>query len=218
MNKEYIYLSSEELVVTDEQGHAKKRIVESDNMHDLLLTENDLEKINNLIKEIEDRIDFDDKNKLNFIQKFFVGTSPFWFTAILVLIGFVHYGPNGLMTSIDYISGLSAGVILSGVIDVPIMLQNKKRKKHYEGLKAELSKAYEIKEGLEKELEESKKKYKVQEQQQKEHTISTQNDIVVLEDNTPAFDNIITQLDDSYTDGYNQSKSKRLVLTKTSKK
>ena len=52
----------------------------------------------------------------------------------------------------------------------------------------------------------------------KENAGADSSSAPVLEDNTPAFDNIITQLDDSYTDGYNQSKSKRLVLTKTSKK
>lgn len=43
MNKEYVYLSNEEVLVIDENGHATKRNIESDNMHDMLL-ENDLEK------------------------------------------------------------------------------------------------------------------------------------------------------------------------------
>lgn len=74
MNKEYIYLSGEELIVADERGHVEKRAVESDNMHDLLLLENDLEevdssieKVNNLINEINAY----KRNPLNLL-KFFI--------------------------------------------------------------------------------------------------------------------------------------------------
>ena len=45
MNKEYLYLSDKEILVTDEKGHATKRNVESTDMHDVLLLENDLERI-----------------------------------------------------------------------------------------------------------------------------------------------------------------------------
>lgn len=217
VNKEYIYLSSEELVVTDEQGHAKKRVVESENMHDLLLLENNLEQVNNLINKIEETNK--SEIKLNPKEKFVFYTIPFGFTGILCAIVFgASVISNNPWLTTEYISMFGSAILVSGGVDVFFALGEKRLKKVRLGREAQLSKAYEIKESIEKELSEIKEKKETLTKSKKDKTIYEQNDLIVLEASTPARDEIIKQLNDSYVEGYNQSKPKRLVLTKTSKK
>ena len=61
MNKEYMILSDNEVLVIDENGHAIKRKIENGNMHDVLLMENDLEKINKTIVSLEKAIHNDEE-------------------------------------------------------------------------------------------------------------------------------------------------------------
>ncbi len=215
MNREYIYLSDTEVLVTNEHGHAEKRIIESNDLHQQLLLENNLEEVNNLINKIENELAHEDEIKIGFLGKAFAGTLPFWFTAVLCLADFgISAVSNKPPMAPSYTPILISGICASGAIDAMVALGGKRKKKWISGRKTELSKAYEIKESLEKELVEIKEKHKTLAQKKENGPSSKQHDIIVLEDNNPTLDEIRTQLYDSFIDGYSQNKPKKLVLKK----
>lgn len=217
MNKEYIYLSNKELIVTDEQGHLTKRVIESDNMHDVLMLENNLEKINTLINKIEEA----NKNeiKLNSKEKFIYYTIPFAFTGVLtaIVFGISVINSNPWLT-VDYVSMLSSAILVSGAVDIFFVLGEKRMKKEKLGRDAQLSKAYEIKESIEKELCEIREKKEALEKSKKYNNLYEQSDIIVLEKDTFDGDKIIGQLNDSFMDGYNLENGPKLVLKNSHKK
>ena len=219
MNKEYIYINNEEIVVTDENGHATKRAVESDNMHDLLLLENNLEEVNNLINEIEkEETKYGELIRFTPLEKVFAYTLPFWLSMAAAGLaagsGFVR--EHILMTAEEFAMFPITGVLLTGVVDIGLIFEKKKDKKFTSGREAELSKAYEIKENLEKELIESKvRKESIElDKSYEQETNAYQNEVVVL-DNNPAYEEIVKQLEDSYAEGYTQRKTNKRVLRKT---
>ena len=212
MNKEYIYLSDKELIVTDEEGHLKKRIIESDNMHDLLLLENRLEKINNLINKINNN---KNKTDLNKKDKIIIYLFPLFLAIFAITFELIGASINNTQFFItDYISLFGFSIIFTGLVDTFIALGEKKIKQENLGRDAKLSKAYEIKESLEKELSKIKEKNTKLTKSNEDKFISEQNDVIILEEDTHVRDEITKQLNDSYMEGYNQGKTKKLILTK----
>lgn len=206
MNKEYIYLSDNEIIVTDENGHTEKRIVECDDMHELLLLENNLENINNYINKVKDYLNANtDLNlkkasilmflifPLGVVIKDFgfhlANFSIFDPVTLLVDFGFITIG--GVSTTFEYI----------------------KSKKQTLGVKSQLSKAYEIKEKLEKELVHIRTKKQSVSETKKSEMAPAQKEITVL-DNDAEFEKIGVELADSYRQGYNQGKVRKLTFKK----
>ena len=77
MNKEDLYLSDKEILVTDENGHATKRDIDSKDMHEILLLENDLEIIISKIIKLEKEVDRYDEGKLSIREKTILLLIPF---------------------------------------------------------------------------------------------------------------------------------------------
>lgn len=213
MNKEYLYLSDKELLVIDEFGHATKRNVENDNMHDMLLLENDLEKINHKISKLEQKIQRDEELKNTTVEKIIIALIPFG-------ILWLAYGISGLLAPklYSYIIEAIFGITFATVaVDTGFILLTKDHKKHINGIKSELSTAYQLREEINQKLSKIKKESKDLTTTNIEDSQKTKtNDIVVLKDTTPFYEEIEKQLDESYTKGYKQ-KVKILTLNKKNK-
>ena len=212
MNKEYIYLSDKELLVIDEFGHATKRNIESGNMHDVLLLENDLEKINVEINELERILQQDEESKLLKKGKIILAIMPF-------IIGMSFYGIAALVspTLFSDIIAITIGMVLGTIAaDIAFIENTKHYSKHINGIKSELSTAYQLREELEQRLSNSKEKSKdsiIPNIVDLKKTPSKINDVVILEESTQFFEEATNKLYDSYTTGYEQ-KVKRKTLKK----
>ena len=155
MNKEYIYLSNKEVLVSDEAGHLTKRDVESDNMSEMLSLENNLEDINKKIQELEEYIA--GREELTKTGKGIILTLPFIFSFVCAA-GFSLIEPNA--TTFDLLTCLSAGLIGTVALDIPVALNMRKGKRIREGKISELATAHKLKAKLEKMLSDVKKNRK----------------------------------------------------------
>lgn len=210
MNKEYIYLSDKELLVIDENGHATKRNIESDNMHDMLLLENDLEKINNTIIRYEKIIHQDEEAKLTKKRKVILAMVPF-------IIGMSAYGiaclinPSAFSHIIPVTIGFAMG---TAAIDASFILGTIHHSYHINGIKSGLSTAYQLREELEQRLRNVKvnsKDFIEQDMVDSKKKNQKINDVVILEESTQFCEEAQKQLNESYTTGYEQ---RGPVLTK----
>ena len=101
-------------------------------------------------------------------------------------------------------------------LDGAFIFVTRHHKEHINGIKSELSTAYQLKEELEKKLSNIKNKSKdsitpnIIKSQKNNLQI---NDVIVLEDPTPYYEEAAKQLQESYMAGYNQ-KGKKLLLKK----
>ena len=212
MNKEYLYLSDKEILVTDENGHAVKRDIESDNMHEVLLLENDLEKINSGIIQMEEIIHNEEEVKLSIKGKIILATVPF-------IIPMTFYCLAGLFDPnlfSNMILTTSVMALFAITLDGAFIFVTRHHKEHINGIKSELSTAYQLKEELENNLSNIKDKSKdsitpnIIKSQKNNLQI---NDVIVLEDPTPYYEEAAKQFQESYMAGYNQ-KGKKLLLKK----
>jgi len=212
MNKEYIYLSYKEILVTDEKGHATKRDIEGDNMHEVLLLENDLEQIKSGISNLEKIIDNEEKSKLSIKGKIVLATIPF----IIPMTGYCIAGlfnPN-LFSNVILTTNMMA--LFAIIIDGTFIFATRRYKKHINGIKSELSTAYQLKDELEQKLNNLKDKSK---DSITTNTVKSQennlkiNDVIILEETTPFYETASKQLEESYARGYEQ-KGKKLILKK----
>ena len=220
MNKEYMCLYDNEVLVIDENGHAIKRKIENVNVHDVLLIENDLEKINKKIISLEKIIYQDEKTKLTKKEIVIAALIPF-------IVGMLAYGIASLTTPFSLISDIipcTISIVLGTVlIDASVIVSSKQYKKHIKGVKSELSTAYQLKDELEKRLENNNEKTK---ETITSHIVDTEkinskvNDIVILEESTQFYEKARKQLNESYTTGYQQSGPrlvKKLIPTRNTK-
>ena len=212
MNKEYVYLSNEEVLVIDENGHATKRNIESDNMHDMLLLENDLEKINDTIVKYEKIIHHEEEIKLTKKDKIILAMIPF-------VIGMSVYGIACLINPsvFSYIIPDTIGIALgTAAIDVSFVVSTRHHSNHINGIKSGLSTAYQLREELEQRLSNIKEKSKDFIEQDVVNSNKNNpkiNDVVILEEATQFCEEAQKKLNESYTTGYGQI-VKRLKLKK----
>lgn len=212
MNKEYCYLSNKELLVIDDKGQPIKRNIESTDMHDMLLLENDLEKINNKIIELENIIYKYEKNKVTKMEKITLLSLPFFIAMDEWSMGRL-FNPFIYENKIPAIIGIVLGTV---VLDTAVILSTKERAKHINGTKSELFTAKQLKDDLEKKLSNIKDKSKdsielnINALQKEDKKI---NDVVNLEESTPFYEDAIDKMNNSYKTGYGQ-KVKRLTLKK----
>ncbi len=213
MNKEYAYLSDKELLVINENGHATKRNVESSNMHDVLLLENDLEKIDETITQLEKLIQHNEESKFSIKGKII-------FALITFILGMSIYGIAclGSPSISSYIIPVTLGTALStAIVNIPfaVVHTNYQYNKGIK-IKSELSTAYQLREELEQKLSNSKEKSKssITPNIVDSKTITPKiNDVVVLEESTQFLEEATKKLHESYTTGYEQ-KVKRKTLKK----
>ena len=212
MNKEYVYLSNEEVLVIDENGHATKRNIESDNMHDMLLLENDLEKINETIIRYEKIIHQEEMEEIKEKNKIILAMMPF-------IVGMSIYGiaclinPSVFSLIIPTTIGIALG---TAAIDVSFVVGARLYSNHINCIKSGLLTAYQLREELEQRLSNIKEKSKDFIEQDAVNSNKNNpkiNDVVILEESTQFCEEAQKQLNESYTTGYGQ-KVKRLKLKK----
>lgn len=209
MNKEYMILSDNEVLVIDENGHAIKRKIENENMHDMLLLENDLEKINKTIVSLEKAIHNDEEINENKDGK--IG-----FVVFNLIIMLLAYGMGRLFLPtniIELMIGFAGGIFS---LDVAVTIAYRERRKQINGHKNALKLAYQLKEELEQKLsdikEKSNDKEAIKSIDYKKTNLKT-NEPVVLENPTYFCEEARRQLQEYYTAGYEQS-GPRLVKKK----
>lgn len=212
MNKEYVYLSDKELLVIDKNGHATKRNIESGNMHDMLLLENDLEKINETIIRYEKIIHQEEEIKSTKKDKIILAMMPF-------IIGMSAYGIACLINPsvFSHIIPTTIGIALgTTAIDVSFIVSTRHHSNHINSIKNVLLTAYQLREELEQRLSNIKEKYKdfiEQDVVDSKKNNPKINDVVILEEPTQFCKEVQKQLNESYTTRYGQ-KAKRLTLKK----
>ena len=161
-------------------------------MHDLLLQENNLEKINALIIKWE---------KIPFV------------VGMAIAVPLFINKPNFLFNVFYCTIGVA---ILIGGIEASMMVGTRYTTKHINGVKNELTTAYQLKEELEQKLSNIKDKSK---DSITSNIVKLQNndlktdDIIILEEITPFCEEAAKKLEDAYKVGYKQ-KGKKLVLKK----
>lgn len=202
MNKEYMYISNEEIVITSEDGKLQKRNVEASDMRQLLQTENNLESINVLINDLEESI-YENENT---------------FSSYSLELGMTISG--GLMLSVAMFPfggipfSIGTFVVTEAIFLLPCIRRIRKEKiqkqERINGLAKELEQAYELKESYEKEIELLKAKKNEDRKEQN----TTQ--IISLEDSMTLTKEDSQKLDTAYQEGYH-SKPKQLVLRKQNK-
>lgn len=207
MNKEYVYLSKDEMLIIDDTGKATKRNVEYDNMHDLLKVENNLETIVNLINELEKSLknpnEFSSYSKMEKIITCLLPLIP----AMMTLGGITVVEGQNILEIFLY--GVPITCTASyAIFGIPYVLSNKNRVKTYNALRSELERAYKLKNSYESKLEAFKSKERQQEQI-KPYT----NEIISLEDSMELPEEDIKQLAEAFKQGYGPS-VKKLRLRK----
>ena len=200
MNKEYMILSDNEVLVIDENGHAIKRKIKNDNIHDELLLENDLEKINKTIVNLEKAIHHDEEINENKDGK--IG-----FVIFNLIVMLLAYGIGRLIvpTDIIYVMIGFAGGIFS--LDAAVTVAYRERKKQINGNKKALELAYQLKTELEQKLSDIKEKSNDKEMINVigyKKTNAKINETVVLENTTHFCEEATRRLQEYYTAGYEE--------------
>lgn len=204
MNKEYIYLSDKEMLVTDEKGISTKRNVEHDNMHDVLVLENELEKINKRVENLEKVIRHNEENKSGKIKDMMVLLTLNAVLGITAIDLLCMGGP--LDFPISYTIAVASTI---GVMDLKFNQYSKENIKIINEVKIELLKAYKLKNDLEQRLSKIKEKSKDMKSTNKVDLQKT-NNVVVIQEN---YEDTSEELVQAFEKGYNQ-KVKRKTLNK----
>lgn len=210
MNKEYMYISNEEIVITSEDGKLQKRNVEASDMRQLLQTENNLESINVLIDDLESSIYEKEKTKNTF----------FSYNRALIISAYGMAITGGLMLSVAIFPlggipfSICTFIVTEAIFLLPCIRRIRKEKiqeqERINGLAKELEQAYELKESYEKEIELLKSK-KNEDRKEQDTT-----QIISLEDSMTLTTEDSKKLDAAYQEGYH-SKPNQFVLRKQNK-
>lgn len=201
MNKSYVYLSMDELLVIDEKGNAKKRNFESENLHEILLLENDLEKINAKIEELENIINDYEKHKLTKKESIILYMLPF--------ISLMPLSLTALLVSSSLLfPAILAIALVSTLLDLCLVKFSKDNVKINNGKKNELLKAYELRDNFKDKLNEIKTKNLVNQEEKSNIEI---NQLFYLEDFTSNYEEASKQLYEANENGY-KGKVKSLKL------
>lgn len=205
MNKEYKYINDETIEIKDEKGNLIERKVNCNNPTKVLELENKIETIDNMIKDIEKKINF---------RKDYKRFAPLWikihllfplFTIVLMVLSCI----TGWIYTIYYPFLLpcfvySIAIILTSIIaGIGIYLASK----DINGLTSKIEASKEMKEELEKEI------LRELSTELESPTINNDelNKPIKLEETLSIADNVV--LSHAYSNGFHQ-RVKRLVRTK----
>lgn len=203
MNKEYVYLSDTEILVTDELGNNKKRKIENKNIHEILVLENKLEEINEIIIEFEEIIKKDDKLNLKEKETIIQLIIPF-------IISIASYGITFLITpsllSFQNIISIILGATINTItLDIFIIVYRNNKRKYLNEAKYMLAKANSLREKFEQQLSKLKEHSNVNNE---ENTNVRTNETIFLEE-TPSLYEEITKTE--------EPKVKKRILKKENK-
>lgn len=204
MNKEYKYINNETIEIKDEKGNLIKRKVNCNNVTEVLELENKIETLDNMIKDIE--------KKLNFREEY-IKFAPFWIkvhmlvpvlTIVLLLTSCITGWIYTIYSILLACFMFSIAIILTSITaSIGIYLANK----DINGLTSKLEKSKEMKEELEKVL---LKELSIEIKPSKINN-NELNKPIELEESLTIADNVV--LSHAYSQGFNQ-RVKKLVRTK----
>lgn len=155
MNKEYMYLSDSDVIITNEEGRIVKRNFDNSvNVNKFLLNENKLEIISKELENLE--YELDGNKKTVWFCKKMCQVQPFMILIISLLVfltggiatSFASYGLLSLM-----IGGI-VGTIVSSVGIIYLMISKSKAKKKIPAIKASIEELEKLKEKTKEELKE----------------------------------------------------------------
>lgn len=208
MNKEYMHISNNEIIVTDENGHLTKRVTDSADIQSELELENHLETVNNLIAELENKVSDYDSRKVSKPEK------------VLLTASFIFAGIVCLIEPITELSTQIGLLIVAGSTSMVMAISavaSKSNTRMINGAKQQLETAYAIRDNLQKELIETREKTKTENNNLQSENKT--NEPITIKENSSYMGELYRQLDEAYVNGYNQKndKQKRLVLTHSKK-
>lgn len=206
MNIEYKYLPNGQVEVLTDKGLQERDI--ENNINEILTLENKIEKMDNLIKDLESRIDNSRKRFFfNKKAKFLIcGGIPFAIPTLAVCINGITNNsiPNDVLLSL-FVNG--------SFFSIPALacfkFYSHKIKINNRGIKNEIIKATEIKEEYVKRLEKIKN-LEMQNTKFNEHEIIKLSEPIILNNNDDLDDEVVTELNNAY----NQGTKKRVRILK----
>ena len=212
MNREYIYLSDKEVIVSDETGHIEKRNINTSNIHDTMLLENALEELKKRIDELEEGKESTDREKFTFFEKAFAYTVPLLASIFVCSIASFMTGTYFLDSyNIQILSWGCAGTIMLDAGMIMFNIEDKKRQKNAKYFL--LRNAYTQKRKIEEKIKEDKKQINNENVEIPTNNYLFEPDKIISLDNNPIYHEIEKELNEAYQEGYNQ-KTKQRILRK----
>ena len=209
MNKEYIYISDNEIIVSDEKGHTTRRSIDVEDINNLLLLENKLEKVNDEIDDSQEKINYR-KELLPRLKKG-MGKG-------LLIVSIVTVIFHGACVPISFYDALISFALVEPTFlasfGIAYKVCNKIINKEIKGYENKLGVAIELKEDYEKKINETKKltnKDNVESIDNEKNITNVRNVVSLDKENENISTKISEYLQESYDKGYNE---KELVLKK----
>ena len=197
MNKEYIYVDDDTIVVSDENGEMSKRVINEGSIDDVLYCENNIESLNEAVYDIGNEIESKKTMKSNWkknnqkLRLAFLGGS----LLVGVLSSAIYPEVNPLPVILLGLSPILPNSIIQG-------RGTKRFDREISGLYSELEQAQQLREEYEKQLKMAKSKDRNEITKENQEIAKVKNDDDFIDD----------ELEKSYIDGYNKI-PKRLILS-----
>ena len=209
MNKEYTYLSNEEILVSDEFGHTQIRKIDSTNMHDVLQLEKALEYVTKVINKFEGNMQDESVCKFTLSEKIFAYTMPFWASVIMcAIVSFMTSTPFFDLSNIEIlIIGGAATIVFDATT---VLFNNSVKKPEKLATYALLNSAYNHKKAIEQRLAKIKSQTKNNQVNINNNYSYKPQEVISLEDN-PIYKETVAALSNAYEQGYNSSTKKRIL-------
>jgi len=207
MNKGFVYISNEEIVVTDDNGNLITRKIDAVDMRNLLILENNIEKINGIITKVENDLEKaqEIKNSKTYKQNKKLLKLGFIINQLLVIVLTSIFSTfNLLNATITIFGGTINNFILNGMAFSILSSYEKANIKTINGLETELKKLNQLKEEYESKLERTKTmiKDKTLALKVQEELIASKQ-MISLEEHMELPVEIIEEINDAYDLGYN---------------
>lgn len=199
MNKEYAYLSNEEIIVTNEKGKMSKKKIESKDIEKELILENYIEKIDKIIDCIQFNLKSEQKNYPKTKIKKVLYNLLFFVPPIILTFAFMSIVNSSLIHPLLLYCLSSAVFALMMPEYSPIYIR--KTKKRIDALQKELEKSEELKKKYENELIKLKSKV-YQEEKEQDKSITQLGEIISLENYMDIPDEIYDEINEAYDQGY----------------
>lgn len=207
MNKGFVYISNEEIVVTDDNGNLITRKIDAVDMRNLLILENNIEKINGIITKVENDLEKaqEIKNSKTYKQNKKLLKLGFIINQLLVIVLTSIFSTfNLLNATITIFGGTINNFILNGMAFSILSSYEKANIKTINGLETELKKLNQLKEEYESKLEKTKTMIKDETLALKvQEELIASKQMISLEEHMELPVEIIEEINDAYDLGYN---------------
>lgn len=202
INKDIIYLDSNSIGVSDNEGNIKKRTYEN-NIEDILAKENKVEIINEIVCDLKK--DIEDRKGLAYFCKNYLRFQPIVYIIVNVLV---------IALGSPVIETLSISTLLMSILCSTVAIVKRNNKKKLNGSTAELKLAEQFQEDYQNDLEISLIKNKELAKAPEEKLLL--NEIVSIAHSKGLDESVMNELNEVYNEAY-YAKEER-PFTRTRKK